>query len=233
MTATGVVKYTERSMLNWLHRRYDNDQYVRRGNGIRWVCAEHVRNDSGFYAARTADFMAMDMWPGTGNALHGHEVKVSRSDWLAELRKPEKAIPFIEVVDHWWLVVPDASIVKDGELPVDWGLLVLSPRGLRSKRAAPRLHGMGGTSLAAHRATGPLPRGFTASLVRAVSKTAESQARFVHELAEDKVHCTCGFYPSGMSDQPYVTMRLHICQANTTCNYSSCAIVGHCRRDER
>lgn len=232
MTAD-VVQHTERSMLNWLHRRYDNASYVRRGNGIRWVCAEHVRNDAGFWAARTADFMAMDMWPSTGNAIHGHEVKVSRADWLAELRKPEKALPFIEVVDHWWVVVPDAGIVKDDELPADWGLLVLGPRGLRSKRAAPRLHQPASSSLAAHRATPALPRGFAASLVRAVSKTAESQARFVHEVSGDGVRCTCGFYSPGTNGQPFVAMRMHICQSNKTCNYSTCTSVTRCRRDER
>lgn len=171
-----TVSHTERTMLDQLHKRYDNTQYIKRGNGIRWVCAEHVRSDSGFFASRTADFMALDMWPGTGNALHGHEVKISRSDWLAELRKPEKSFPFIEVVDYWWLVVPDRKIVRDEELPKNWGLLVLGSRGLRAVKGAPRLNAAGGTSLAAHRATQPLPRGFTAALIRAASKTAQARA---------------------------------------------------------
>ena len=215
-------------MFEALHKRYSNDQYVRRGNGIRWVCAEHVRNDSGFWAARTADFMALDMWPGTGNALHGHEVKVSRGDWLAELKKPEKALPFIEVVDYWWLAVPDASIVKDGELPLDWGLLVLGPRGLRAKKAAPRLHGPAGTSGQAHRSQAPLPRGFTASLMRGVAKTATRAVS--HTLAADGLRCRCGFYPSSMSDEPGVTLALHICRANMTCDQDgTCSLVSHCQ----
>lgn len=167
------VVHTERTMLDALHERYNNRTAIARGNGARWVCAEHVRNDSGFFAARTADFMAMDMWPSTGNAIHGHEVKVSRSDWLAELRKPEKAYPFVEMVDYWWLAVPSAAIVKEGELPNGWGLLVLGPHGLRAKVRAPRLHRGGVTSLREPR---DVPRGFAASLLRAAAKTAMTRA---------------------------------------------------------
>jgi len=161
----------ERSMLDALHRRYNNNVFIQRGNGIRWICAEHVRSDSGFWAQRTADFMALDMWPSTGNALHGHEVKVSRSDWLCEVRQPEKSLPFLEVVDYWWIVAPE-GVVKPDEIPENWGYLVLSKTGLRARVSAKALHGNGGSSLAAHRAQTPLPRGFTASLLRAVYKTA-------------------------------------------------------------
>jgi hypothetical protein len=161
-------------MLDHLHNRYGNHVYMQRGNGIRWVCAEHVRSDSGFWASRTADFMAVDMWPSTGNAVHGHEIKISRSDWLRELRKPEKSLPFIELVDYWWLAVPDASMVRPGELPNDWGLLVLSGLGLRAKVAAPRLqHAL--PVVVQDRRDQPLPRGFVASLLRATHKTTSSQ----------------------------------------------------------
>ena len=163
---------TEREMLNHLHQRYNNSAYIHRGNGIRWVCAEHVRNDSGFFAQRTADFMAVDMYPGTGNAIHGHEVKISRSDWLSELAHPEKALTFTELVDYWWVVVPDVSIVPASELPDNWGLIVLRKNGLRAVVPAPRLHAPAGTSLNDHRNQPPLPRGFAASLIRATYKTA-------------------------------------------------------------
>lgn len=164
-------------MLDWLHRRYNNDPYIHRGNGIRWVCAEHVRNDSGFYAQRTADFIAVDMWPSTGNAVHGHEIKVNRPDWLAERRRPEKWLPFSRVCDYWWIVAPDITVVHPDELPVNWGLIVLGRHSLRVKKPAPHLHYTGGSSLMAHRAVQPIPKGFTASLLRAVAKTAERRAQ--------------------------------------------------------
>lgn len=147
-------------MLDLLHARYSA---VNPGNGPRYACAEHVRNAAGFYATRTADFIAMDLWPSTGLVLHGHEVKVSRSDWLRELADPAKAAEFHQWVDYWWLVVSDRSIVRD-DLPDGWGLMVRR----------------GGRLVAVHRArrlsAAPMPRSVLAPLLRAVASTAVRQA---------------------------------------------------------
>ena len=146
---------TERAMLDLLHARYDANP----GNGPRFVCAEHVRNRAGFDASRTADFIAMDVWPSSGLPIHGHEVKVSRSDWLRELADPSKADAFMRYVDYWWLVVPDKRIVRD-DLPAGWGLLVQSGHRLSVARSAVRL------------SPEPLPRTMLASLLRATVATA-------------------------------------------------------------
>lgn len=165
------IKWTERMMLDLIHTRYSA---VNPGNGPRYIVAEHVRNQAGFggydrdqYKAtgrvttlRTADALVVDLWPSTGNLLHGFEVKVSRSDWLHELKDPHKAEAFKPYCDHWWLVVPDAAIAHDG-IPEGWGLLAVGSDGrLRVRRRAPRLD------------REPMPWGMTVSLLRAVAKTA-------------------------------------------------------------
>lgn len=134
---------TERDMLDALARRYTA---IRQGTiADRWVCAEHVRATLGYSRTqRIADFISADKYPGhpygSSLAFHGHEVKVSRSDWLRELADLSKSETFKRHMHHWWLVVPDASIVRDGELPVGWGLMVLGKTGaLRAKVPAPRL----------------------------------------------------------------------------------------------
>jgi hypothetical protein len=155
------IKWTERRVLDALMARYD----VRVGNGERYARAEHVRSHAGFDARRTADFIAMDLWPSKGLRLHGHEVKVSRSDWLAELRDPSKADEFKRHMDHWWLVVCDKRIVRD-DLPADWGLMAPDATGrLRVVKRAPRLR------------PEPMPRTMWACLLRAAVKTAERGAR--------------------------------------------------------
>lgn len=131
---------TEKDMLDLLGQRYTK---VRDGSlADRWVRAEHVRNRLGHNATNIADFIALDKYPGfpygSQLAIHWHEVKVSRSDWLAELRQPEKSAAFTRYAHYHWLVVPDAGIVKMEELPDGWGLLVQSGKGLRAKRGAPR-----------------------------------------------------------------------------------------------
>lgn len=155
--------YTERDMLDLLLARYTN---IRRGTiADRWVRAEHVASTLGYGPAkRVADFIAADRYPGmpygTALALHGHEVKVSRSDWLTELSDPTKSDAFKRYMHHWWLVVPDAAIAKAGELPEGWGLLVRSGNKLRAKVPAPRL------------APEPLGLDLTISLMSAAARTA-------------------------------------------------------------
>lgn len=151
---------TERDMLDRLNVRYG----AFNGNGIRYTRAEHVKVSTGFNARRICDYMAFDLWcgygPGRGPKLIGHEVKVSRSDWLAELRDPSKAEAFKRYCDFWWLVVADKDIVKPGELPDGWGLMVAHGRTVRVTCQAVRLD------------PEPLPRDVQATLTRAVTKTA-------------------------------------------------------------
>jgi len=149
---------TEREMLDALHARYTDGA----GNGPRYVCAEHVRNKAGFDATRTADFVAMDLWPSSGLLLHGHEVKVSRSDWLRELADPNKAEAFMQYMDRWWLVVPHPRIVKD-DLPAGWGLMARRGGRLAVVISAPTL------------TPKPMPRSLLAPLLR--SAVATSQRR--------------------------------------------------------
>lgn len=168
-TAAGQ-KVTERDVLDALARRYSQ----RYGNGYRWAYAEHVKSETGFALGarlRIADAIAVDCWTSKGQEIHGHEVKVSRSDWLAELRDPEKAEAFRPYVDRWWLVVPGpvSAIVRD-DLPDGWGLMVVDGIGTRTSpvtrvvRRAPRLTPV------------DMPRPMLAALMRATAKTAERRA---------------------------------------------------------
>lgn len=50
-----------------------------------------VRNAAGFDANRTFDAVTVGLWPSRGLPVDVWEIKVSRSDWLNELRKPAKA----------------------------------------------------------------------------------------------------------------------------------------------
>lgn len=149
-----MTKYTERMMLDLLHRRYSALSMGSR----RYAVAEHVPDGQiGRGLARIADFIAQDClntwtrpdgrpaklvnWKYDGEQrmqLHGHEIKVSRSDWLVELRDPSKAEAWKQYCDRWWLVAP-RDIVKPEELPEGWGLLVPAGKNLRTVVTAPLL----------------------------------------------------------------------------------------------
>ena len=77
---------------------------------------------------RRIDALYVGFTRSRGNYLDGHEIKVSRSDWLHELESPDKADWWHCHTHRWWIVVPDLTVVKAEELPAGWGLMVVNPR---------------------------------------------------------------------------------------------------------
>lgn len=108
-----------------------------------WAVFSEVANGTGFSRRRNrhADALAMSLWPSRGLELHGFEVKEHRSDWLRELRDPQKAEDMARFCDRWWLVAAP-NIVERAELPPKWGLLERTAKGrkkLVQKVAADKL----------------------------------------------------------------------------------------------
>lgn len=120
-----------------------------------WALLHEVRNATGYQrTTRTADAIAMSLWPSRGLELHGFEVKVSRSDLRRELDDPEKAVEIQQYCDHWWLVIGHKDLIQPGELPKKWGLIVAQKNRLVAKVEAPQLESK------------PLDKGFVASILR-------------------------------------------------------------------
>jgi hypothetical protein len=136
-------------VLNTPHAR---DMLRKRYAPPEWAFMEEVAPATGG-GTRYADGIAVNLWQSRGHAVHGFEIKVSRSDWLRELKDPAKAEPLYRYCDMWWIVAP-RGIVKDGELPPTWGLLEVREAGLVQIVAAPRLQPQ------------PIGRAFFASLMR-------------------------------------------------------------------
>jgi hypothetical protein len=94
--------------------------------------------DSGSSSGVYADGVAINMWASRGYAITGFEVKASRSDWIRELKKPEKSEPILSKCDYWHLVAAE-GVYQDDEVPVNWGILNFKDGKLREKRKAPKL----------------------------------------------------------------------------------------------
>jgi len=137
-----------------------------------WVYLAEVATGTGGRLERFMDGLAMNMWPSRGLALHGFEIKVTRSDWRTELRKPRKAEASFKHVDFWWLVVGNADIVKPDELPKGWGLLVPHGKTLKVKVQA------------VERKPKKLDRAFLASMLRSVT-SGSATARAVQAAKAD------------------------------------------------
>lgn len=138
-------------------------RFFLRLNGGPWSVLEDVPNGTGAAEERRCDVLAMNTWPSAGLGVDGFELKVSRGDWLRELRDPGKATAVQRYCDHWWLVAGDASVCPDpAELPDGWGLLVANAAGdLEVVVQAPVL------------LAEPLDRAFVAALVRKIERVTD------------------------------------------------------------
>lgn len=104
-----------------------------------WAFLRSVRNGTGFPASlRTADAMAMSLWPSRGLELHGFEIKVDRRDWLGELKHPEKAEAICQFCDHFWIVATE-KVVLEADVPKTWGWMEVRKERLHVVKAAPEL----------------------------------------------------------------------------------------------
>lgn len=86
-----------------------------------------VRNGTGFTKTktRTADAIALSLWPSRGIDLIGFEFKDSRADVLKELGDSSKSDEIGKHCAQWWLVVSDAKYISKDELPSAWGLIAI------------------------------------------------------------------------------------------------------------
>lgn len=103
-------------VINALRNRYDD-------NGWSYAFLEQVSDGTGKDCNRWADALAVQLWTSRGLEIIGFEIKVSRQDWIKELKQPQKADAIAKYCHRWYLVVGDTNIVQFGELPMNWGLM--------------------------------------------------------------------------------------------------------------
>lgn len=120
------MKKKDRPIFNTGQIRYALRQKYPKGE---YALLEEVGNATGFRCNRHADAVVMSLWPSRGLMITGFEIKASRSDWKKELESPEKSDVIYGYCDYWVLAVGDEEIVKEGELPLGWGLMVPNKNG--------------------------------------------------------------------------------------------------------
>jgi len=113
-----------------LRKRYPESEYA---------LMQEVSNDAGFNRSRSADYIVMNLWPSRGLALLGFEQKASRSDWLSELKKPEKAESIFKYCDYWYLITTEEGIAKLEEIPETWGWVCIKGGKIHTMKDAPKL----------------------------------------------------------------------------------------------
>lgn len=131
------TKMTAHDVKTALGRHYGGD------TGEEWVVIPEARSGAGFDGNnRQCDLIAIHTWASRGFVIHGHEIKVSRADWRAELDNPAKADAFFRYCHRWFVVVPapwTKVIASKGEVPDGWGLIEARPDKVRQIIAPDKL----------------------------------------------------------------------------------------------
>jgi len=146
------VGWSEELIFERLKAQYD---------ALEWVLLPQVRRGTGAEVVRTADAVAMNCWRSRGLVIHGFEFKSRRSDWIRELKAPQKQEQGIyRFCDRWYIVAGHPGLVKLEEVPDPWGFARPEGDKLKIIKKAPKLD------------PEPLDRPFVASVLRNVRDKA-------------------------------------------------------------
>jgi len=132
---------------------------------------QEVGDAVGVSTRRHADAVAVGLWPSRGLDIIGFEIKVSRGDWLRELKDPEKAEAVQGYCDEWWIVAED-GIIDVAEFPKMWGLLVADGKTLKTIVKAPTLTAK------------PLDRHFLCAVLRRAAENTVPKCSIDDKIAE-------------------------------------------------
>ncbi len=120
------------------HSAAEGTRLVHEALAARYLAPEWFVGHEVMCGSRRLDAVAIRSWAQA--VIHAVEIKASRSDWLREMARPDKADVALPFADHFWLAIADKSIARMEEIPDHWGLLVLQSNGkLRAAKAAPDL----------------------------------------------------------------------------------------------
>jgi len=132
-----------------------------------WIVLSEIRTNTGFkskwstrggpFGEKYIDTMAFNCWPSRGFLRIAFEIKTNRSDFLNELKKPEKRWLAMMYSHQFYFVAPK-GIIEMCELPGECGLIEILEKD--GKLKLHRMHEAPMTEAS------PLPDSFIASLLR-------------------------------------------------------------------
>lgn len=134
-----MIKLTAKEVLIALKKRHkDKSQYaffeeLRCGTGYsHYKIGNHTINPE-----QRFDVFVLDLYPSNKHLRTVYEIKVSRSDFLHEIKNPEKRKTALLFSNQFYFVVP-TGLVKKEEIPNECGLIYVSENlGTRIMKEAP------------------------------------------------------------------------------------------------
>lgn len=128
--------WTTRDILDALIEKYRKFNDAGYTDAPKWIFFPELGNHN--FASRRIDLWAMACWRSLDYIRRSYEIKISRGDFLNEMKHPEKREFALKISNEYYFVTPP-GLIKVDELPEECGLIELSKKGnLVTKKKAPR-----------------------------------------------------------------------------------------------
>lgn len=152
-------------------------------NGREWAFFAEIRVGTGYRSMKELsaggtnpeqrlDAWAINLFPSKGLLRRTYEIKVSRSDFLHEIKHPEKRKTGLTLSNEFYFVTPKGLVAPE-EIPEECGLIYINPDagGVYTMKQAP------------YREVPDLPMRFVLSLAR---RAAEYEQKWKDAITYDK-----------------------------------------------
>jgi hypothetical protein len=136
-----------------------------------------VFDASGFSRSRSLDYMLVNLWQSRGLSVTGIEEKSNRSDWLRELKNPQKQENHFKYCDYFYLLTDKEGVAKLEEIPETWGWYHINDKSiLKTMKQAPKLPSQ------------PVERSLLCAMLRrAADKTGFTHKDVIEERVAEKI----------------------------------------------
>ena len=102
----------------------------------RWIYFDECPVGTGWRGTNYMDAFVIGAWPSDHNKRIAFEIKVSRQDFLNEMKKCNKRRPALFFSNEFYFVCPK-GMIKPEEIPSDCGLIEYEDEKLITKINAP------------------------------------------------------------------------------------------------
>lgn len=154
---------------------------------IEWAFAREIPTSTGG-AQNRIDALAVNCWRSKAYIVRAYEVKISRADFLRELRQPHKSATARDIAHEFVFATPK-GMVDVHELPIGAGLIEVDHRGRTVTKRRPDRS----------------PRGvwtptFLASVIRSAQRTAIVDKARIHDAERARVYAEILAHHAARSD---------------------------------
>lgn len=145
------------NVYNLLRKKYPDNEYA---------LMQEVSDRAGHSRSRSLDYLVVGLWPSRGLNVEGIELKSNRSDWLNEIKNPQKQENHFQYCDYFWLLTngKGKTIALIEEIPETWGWMDIEYDKIKIKKQAPKLS----------------PIAISRDFFAAALKRASNKEKFVH-----------------------------------------------------